>query len=200
MIEQIEQCQKCGLCLNQRPILETKKECQVFWVGLSAKMIKSSDEIPLSPHTNTGMVIQKIEETLGAVSTYKTNLVKCVPLNEQHKLRYPNKKELDTCFFNLQKEIQELSPQIVFLLGEKVCSTVGKHFNIKFDKWDEYNYSYKQCDGIYYVPIHHPSYIYTYKRKTMEQYINSIGNIINFLLQEEMIAYKSSNEKSYVTI
>ena len=44
MIEQIEKCQKCGLCCNQKPLLERKRECQVFWVGLSAKMIKTENE------------------------------------------------------------------------------------------------------------------------------------------------------------
>lgn len=127
MIEQIRKCQKCGLCFNQKPLLEGKKECQIFWVGLSAKIIKNEDEIPLSPDTNTGMLIQKIEQMLGEVDTYKTNLVKCVPLNEQNKLRYPNKKEIDSCFGNLKKEIKELSPRIVFLLGEKVYSSVEKH-------------------------------------------------------------------------
>ena len=63
MIAQIEKCQKCGLCCNQKPLLERKQECQVFWVGLSAKMIKTENETPLSPDTNTGMLIQKIEET-----------------------------------------------------------------------------------------------------------------------------------------
>lgn len=182
MIEQIRNCQKCGLCCNQKPLLDGKRECKVFWVGLSAKIIKNEDEIPLSPDTNTGMLIQKIEQMVGEVDTYKTNLVKCVPLNEQNKLRYPNKKEIDSCFGNLKKEIKELSPRIVFLLGEKVYSSVEKHFNIEFDKWDEFNYSYKEHEGIYYVPIHHPSYIYVYKRKKIEQYVDSIEKLVNSLL------------------
>lgn len=185
MIEQIKKCQKCGLCFNQKPLLERKKECQIFWVGLSAKIVRTEDEIPLSPNTNTGMLIQKIEETLGKVDTYKTNLVKCVPLNEQHKLRYPNKSEIDSCFCNLKKEIVELSPQIVFLLGKKVYSAVEKHLGIKFDKWEDFNYRYKEYKGIYYIPIHHPSYIYVYKRKKIEQYIESVENMINMLLDME---------------
>lgn len=182
MIEQIKKCQKCGLCFNQEPLLERKRECQIFWVGLSAKMVKSQDEIPLSPDTNSGMLIQKIEESLGEVDTYKTNLVKCVPLNEHNKLRYPNKREIDCCFSNLQKEIKELAPKIVFLLGEKVCTSVGNHFDIEFDKWEDFDYSYKEHEGIFYVPIHHPSYIYVYKRKKMDEYIGGIEKIINRLL------------------
>ena len=86
MIKQIRNCQKCGLCINQKPLLDTEKQCQVFWVGLSAKKAMTNTEIPLSPNTNTGMIIQKIEKSCCNVSTYKTNLVKCLPLSEQQKL------------------------------------------------------------------------------------------------------------------
>ena len=30
MLEQIRKCQKCGLCFNQKPLLDEEKECQVF--------------------------------------------------------------------------------------------------------------------------------------------------------------------------
>lgn len=182
MVNQIRKCQKCGLCFNQKPLLDLEKKCHIFWVGLSAKKITSESEIPLSPETNTGMLIQMIEKGCAEVETYKTNLVKCLPLTEQQKLRYPNKKEIDCCFENLIIEIHSLSPRIVFLLGEKVYSSVGRHFNLQFDKWDEFGYDYKEYDGIYFVPIHHPSYIYVYKRKHMNAYIKSVEKIINELL------------------
>lgn len=107
MIEQIRKCQKCGLCKNQKPLLDIEnieKNCQVFWVGLSAKKISSDTKSPLSPETNTGMVIHKIEEMYEDVSTYKTNLVKCLPLTNQKKIRYPNQKEIDSCLENLIKK------------------------------------------------------------------------------------------------
>lgn len=182
MVEQIRKCQKCGLCFNQKPLLDLEKECHVFWVGLSAKKMTSESEIPLSPETNTGMLIQMIEKMCEEVVTYKTNLVKCLPLTEQQKLRYPNNKEIDSCFENLVNEIHTMSPRIVFLLGEKVYSSVGRHFNIHFDKWDEFDYNYKEHDGIYFVPIHHPSYIYVYRRKSMNTYIKSIEKMIKKLL------------------
>lgn len=183
MREEIKACQKCGLCQNQKPLLDKERECDVFWVGLSAKPVKSENEIPLAPETNTGMLIQKMEDILYDISTYKTNLVKCVPLNEEKKLRYPNKKEIESCMGNLQKEINELSPKIVFLLGEKVYSSVEKYLDIKFDKWDEFNYSYKEYEGVYYVPIHHPSYIYVYKRKRIDEYIDGVESIVRNLME-----------------
>lgn len=182
MIEQIRKCQKCGLCFNQKPLLDTEKECQIFWVGLSAKKTVSDVEIPLSPETNTGMLIQKIEKMCKNINTYKTNLVKCLPLTEQQKLRYPNKREIDSCFENLLSEIYNMSPKIVFLLGEKVYSSVGKHLKIEFEKWDDFQYHYTEFKGTYYVPIHHPSYIYVYQRKRMNEYIEGVEKIINQLL------------------
>lgn len=182
MIEQIRKCQKCGLCFNQKPLLDTEKDCQVFWVGLSAKKIEDEEEIPLSPETNTGMIIQKIEEMCEEIITYKTNLVKCLPLSEEQKLRYPNSKEIDSCFEHLVGEIRAMSPQIVFLLGEKVYSSVGKHLKINFEKWNEFEYHYKEYNGIYYVPVHHPSYIYVYKRKQIDQYMDGIRKIISSLI------------------
>ncbi len=182
MIEQIRKCQKCGLCLNQKPLLDAERKCQIFWVGLSAKKMISDYEIPLSPTTNTGMLIQRIEEVCKEVITYKTNLVKCLPLTEQQKLRYPNKKEIDCCFEHLLCEINAMSPKIVFLLGEKVYVSVAKHLKIDFEKWDEFKYHYKEFKGTYYVPIHHPSYIYVYKRKSIDDYIEGIEKIVNELL------------------
>lgn len=182
MIEQIRKCQKCGLCFNQKPLLDDEKECQVFWVGLSAKKTVSDVEIPLSPETNTGMLIRKIEDMCENINTYKTNLVKCVPLTEQQKLRYPNKKEIDSCFEHLLSEIHTMSPKIVFLLGERVYSSVGKHLKIDFEKWNDFEYHYTEFRGTYYVPIHHPSYIYVYKRKRVNEYVESVEKIINQLL------------------
>lgn len=182
MLEQIRTCQKCGLCLNQKPLLDEAKDCQIFWVGLSAKKKIFDIDIPLSPKTNTGMLIQKIERMCEKVDSYKTNLVKCLPLTEQQKLRYPNSKEIDCCFEHLIDEINVMSPKIVFLLGKQVYSAVGKKLEIVFDDWENFEYSYKKYKGVYYVPIHHPSYIYVYRRKKMDEYVESVEKIINKLL------------------
>lgn len=89
-MKQIRRCQKCGLCFNQKPLLDAEKECQVFWVGLSAKKISSDTELPLSPETNTGMLIQKIEEMCEEVSTYKTNSSKVSSVDRTAKITLHN--------------------------------------------------------------------------------------------------------------
>lgn len=182
MIENIRKCRKCNLCNNQTPLLDDMKECQVFWVGLSAKKVSGENERPLSPTTNSGRLIHNVEEQCPGVATYKTNLVKCVPLDEKQKLRYPNRKEIDICFPNLKSEIEELVPQIVFLLGDKVTTTISKKFHLSFSYWNEFNYTFTEYNGIYFVPIHHPSYVYIYKRRKLDMYIESIASLIELLI------------------
>ena len=87
MIRKIIECEKCGLCINQKPLLEECiRDCQVFWVGLSAKKIKDEEDVPLAANTKSGLLIKSIEERCKNVITYKTNLVKCLPLNDNEKL------------------------------------------------------------------------------------------------------------------
>lgn len=182
MLESIINCSKCELCEHQSPLMDDTKACQVFWVGLSAKKVTFESEKPLSPTTNSGKLICDIEEKCVDVLTHKTNLVKCVPLDEQMKLRYPNKKEIDICFPNLKREIEDLKPRIVFLLGGKVAKAIGRHFGLSFEPWNGFNYNYRTHNGSFYVPIHHPSYIHVYKRKQVEDYILNVEKVISKLL------------------
>lgn len=174
----IKMCARCNLCKNQQPLLDEIKKCQICWVGLSAKIVKHDDEGPLSPTTNSGKLISNVESNFYGISTYRTNLVKCVPLDELQKLRYPNNKEIESCFPNLKDELNELTPRIVFLLGDKVATAVSKQFNIEFNEWDDFRYAYTEFNGTYYVPIHHPSYIYVYKRKHVQLYVDGISEMI----------------------
>lgn len=182
MFETIRTCDKCGLCKHQRPLIDSACECQVFWVGLSAKLSLSENEKPLAPTTNSGSILCEIEERCTNVSTYRTNIVKCAPIDESGKLRYPNKKEIGVCLPHIEDEIKELSPRIVFLLGNKVTEAVSKQYSINFKKWCAFDYTFVKHENIYFVPVHHPSYIYVYKRKQIPDYIHSIANIIERLL------------------
>ena len=182
MIETIRECQKCGLCRNQRPLLDKEKESQVFWVGLSAKKANSDNEPPLSQQTNSGRILHSVEEMCGEITTYKTNLVKCLPLTEQQKIRYPNEREIECCYGHLVNEIDAMSPHIVFLLGERVATAVDKHIGLGLPKWQDFSYGYKEYCGVFYVPIHHPSYIYVYRRKRMDDYFSGIKDVVCKLL------------------
>ena len=157
------------MCLNQLPLIDKKEICDVMWVGLSAKKVKDlKNNYPLEEDTNSGKIIKEVEDALPNVNYYKTNLVKCLPLDDKGKIRYPNNEEMNACINNLIKEIEYLKPKIVFLLGNNVADFVKKYIR-------KNNIDLK----INFKKIAHPSYIYIYKRKNKQDYINKLTNDIN---------------------
>ena len=169
MLKDLADCRKCQLCSNQLPLIDKKEECDVMWVGLSAKKVENLEiDYPLGEDTNSGKIIKEVEDKLPNVKYYKTNLVKCLPLDENGKIRYPNNEEMNACINNLIKEIEILNPKVVFLLGNNVSNFVKKHIKKHDIKLN-----------VYFKSIEHPSYIYTYKRKNKHDYINKLINEIN---------------------
>jgi DNA polymerase len=180
IIRDITECEKCSLCLNQRPLLDNLFKGRIFWVGLSAVKVSDVDEeVPLSANTNSGRLVNEIENQFVNTQFYKTNLVKCLPLTNG-KIRYPNRIEMRSCYSNLNSELQVLKPQLVFLLGKQVATFVSKILGwsgiVEFDK--DFHYSSFRIDGITFVPIHHPSYILVFKRKKLRSYITQVKNTI----------------------
>ena len=162
----LENCNKCSLCQNQRPLLDKEDRCDVMWVGLSSKRVDDLNKsIPLSNDTNSGKIIELIEQELPDLKFYKTNLVKCLPLDENNKLRYPTPKEMQACINNLLIEIDILNPKIILVLGKLTFNFIEKYF-IK-----------NNIDKSKLTFIEHPSYIYVYKRKYMDDYVKKIVDI-----------------------
>lgn len=171
----IGKCQNCSLYRNQLPLLDTLREADIMWVGLSAKKVPEGG-IPLSPDTASGKLIREVEATCG-VTGYKTNLVKCLPLRDG-KLRYPDREEMSRCFPNLLYELSVVSPKIVFLLGTKVAGLVSEKLGLRFEKQAGYEYKGTEYQGILFVPVHHPSYISVYKKSERDNYVSAISKII----------------------
>ncbi len=163
----LKKCQNCELYKNQLPLLDELTKKDVMWVGLSAKRVVNGEEsLPLARNTNTGKIIETIELELKEYSFYKTNLVKCLPLDSNKKIRYPTKMEITKCLDNLIYEIEIVKPKIVLLLGKIVYDNVYKY--CKDNKLD--------VSKLFY--IEHPSYIYIYKRKYLKEYIEKVKNLI----------------------
>ncbi len=168
-------CKACGLYLNQLPLLDKTKKGQVFWVGLSAVQMEE-DQPPLSYDTRSGSLVAEVENPfVKELSFYRTNVVKCLPLNLDDKIRYPLKGEMEKCFPNLEEEIDFLQPSIIFLLGRQAADFVMRKYG--FGSWSlnaEFNYEAYHSSGMTFIPVHHPSYILVYKRKRLIDYVQGI--------------------------
>lgn len=144
-------------------------------IGISAQKNKPNKIFtPLDPETNSGKFIQQIENQLPQISFYKTNLIKCAPLNSDNKIRYPTTEEYQTCFSHLENEIKKTNPKTIILLGEKVANFITNKLQIKKEKYKPIPYNNKII-----IYIDHPSYIMIYKRKQLKKYQNEIIKLLS---------------------
>ncbi len=175
-LDQIKDCTACLLYKTQAPALDIRRKSDVMWVGLSAKIISTSFEVPLDPRSRSGALLYEIEQTLPSLSFYSTNLVKCAPIdNISKKLRYPSATEIKACQKNLSIEESILAPQCTILLGSIVATSVLKTLNApELYLSEEYEYTPIQVAHKKYLVVHHPSYIATYKRKDVNAYKQGI--------------------------
>lgn len=184
----ITSCKNCSLCSNQTPLIHNNCSAEVFWVGLSAVKTENRFDMPLSETTNSGKLLYRIESRFNSESFYRTNLVKCLPLDDHSKIRYPVTTEMKNCFSNLTLELNYFKPKLVFLLGKPVAAFVLNKYGIRdFSLDNEYDYTVYQIENTVFVPVHHPSYILVYKRKFVETYIHGIQSIIEQTMQKERI-------------
>ena len=167
----IEKCNRCSISCNQKPLIDSLRKSDIMFLGISAKIKETEDEIPLSENTNSGKLIKMIEERLleenNNVSCYRSNMVKCVPLDEKGKIRYPNIWEIENCIDNLVYELSIVKPKVVVLLGR----LVEKHLKKKIIEF-----------GYNTITIYHPSYIHVYRKKEIEKYVEeSSKNILKYV-------------------
>ena len=164
----ITKCNKCDISCNQKPLVENMKKSDIMFLGISAKMKEKEDEMPLSENTNSGKLIKMIEERLlEENNNHRSNMVKCVPLNEEGKIRYPDNLEIENCIENLEYELNIVNPKVVVFLGRLVEKYLKK-------KIIELGYNV--------ITIYHPSYIYVYRKKEIEKYVEeSSKNILKYV-------------------
>lgn len=167
----ITKCNRCSISCNQKPLVENMREADIMFVGISAKMKETEDEIPLSENTNSGKLIKMIEGRLleenSNLLCYRSNMVKCVPLDKEGKIRYPDILEIENCIDNIVYELSIVKPKVVVLLGR----LVEKHLKKKIVEL-----------GYNTITIYHPSYIYVYRKKEIEKYVEeSSKNILKYV-------------------
>ena len=177
----------CHSCSYRDKINEiTHPKCDVMWVGVSLKKCMTPQNA-LSPSSSSGNLLTKIEKAYTEATYYRTNILKCAPIDTTGKLRYPTNQEMENCYPFLKEEIQNTNPKIVFLLGGLVSKFVLNKLNIPFNRLPaDYQYQEHLINGIKYVAVHHPSYINVYKRHTENRYIESIVKLIKNCIDNKM--------------
>ena len=132
----------------------------IFLVGLSHKYGTNWEMLPaFCPSSNSGKIITMIEERLQGQKILKYNLYPWVPLDDTKKLRYPNKQEKAEWWKILLKIIKEKQPTHIILFGKEVSNFIKKQ---------EFTNKGK------IIETKHPSYIRSYKRKEIKDYLDNL--------------------------
>lgn len=118
---------------------------------------------PFDSSTNSGKIVDMIIEKLPDITFVKRNIVPYAPLDKNGKLRYPNKEELIDGNNSLVKIIDEFD--CVVLFGNIVQDTINND---------------RRFSHMKKIIAKHPSHIWVYKRKLIEEYVNQMVNKIKF--------------------
>lgn len=187
MLERISMCHRCTLFVHQPPLLDTRRTATIMVVGLSAKIIHNSTEIPLDNCTKSGHLVSRMEEIAkqNGYTLYRTNLVKCVPLDENRKLRYPTLKEIDLCFENLLLEMEQLNPRIIIFFGRIVRTAFEERLMLHMKETENGQFSICKAHGRCYIATYHPSYVMRSSTR-IKQYLESYSVFINRFHKEDI--------------
>lgn len=172
MNRRVIECNKCQECLNQKILLDFQNNADIMIIGLSARIKKYEDEIPLDSRTRSGKIIDAFENIAQkhCMSVYRTNLAKCAPIDSEKRLRYPNDKEINACFEKLTDEINNIAPKLIILLGNIVRESFQTNFNINICKPKENSLQVVKWNNINIISIYHPSYIKRSKNRELRYY------------------------------
>jgi len=150
------------------------KKPLVYFVGLSAKPMCKH----LAPETRTGYIIGQIIHHLPSIKTVKTNLVKTPPIDREGNLRYPNPNEMKLGWNELQGEMNQTFPNLLVTLGQQVSFFLRSQMGVQPAKPQfpaDFSYqSYVSQSKSYILSVHHPSFIYVYRRKDIENYVKNV--------------------------
>lgn len=147
----------------------------IFFIWLSHKLWKNWEILDaFCNSTNSWKIINKIIINTNNKNIDKLNLVNWVPLDEKWKIRYPNSKEKEIWLELLLKNIEEFQPYLIFLFWKEVSNFIFKNIDIIKINENEYKYMNSKI-----ILVDHPSYVFIYKKRYLNDYINNICQIIN---------------------
>ncbi len=156
----------------------------IYFVGLSAKPMCEQ----LDPETRTGNIIQQIIRDLPDIEAVKTNLVKNPPIDQEGKLRYPNPTEMELGWRELEFEISRTLPSVVVTLGQQVSLFLRLQMGVQPTKPrlpSDFSYEADLSPSQSNIlSVHHPSFIYVYRRNDISNYVENVVRTIVALVCE----------------
>lgn len=148
-------CQKCCLAgtRNKIVLFGGNKNARVMLIGEAPGA--DEDAVGLPFVGRAGKFLTKLLEEAGfdrEKDLYITNIVKCRPPNN----RKPLPDEIAACAPVLEKQIEEVKPEIIILVGSVALSYFIKDKKLTISKARGNIFEWR---GIKLAPVFHPSYL-----------------------------------------
>jgi len=134
-----------------------------------------NEDMQGAPFVGTaGKILSEALEYAGFVreDVYITNVVKCRPPNN----RRPNKKELESCDIYLQKELENIQPKIICVLGNTAFGSLlgGKEITKNRGKVIRRN------NHLYFITLHPAAIIYNQDlRQILKEDLKTLHGILD---------------------
>ena len=111
-----------------------------------------------------GKILDELLDNIGLRrnEVYISNIVKCRP----PKNRNPSKKEIKTCSFYIDNQINIIKPKVIVPLGRIAISYIFNKYDLKFEKINNIHGKIYMINNLKIIPIYHPAaLIYNNKLK-----------------------------------
>lgn len=157
------ECKKCGMYVGLR-----HPKCDYTGLGGKKCLIVAEAMGPDEDYVGeqlVGQVGQYFREKLDTYNLdlnrdfWKMNAVNCFPRDEWGNIRAPTRTEMKCCRPMIDKAIETLKPNFIWLLGGKaVESFYMDHFsNLTITRWRKLCIPDRET-GAYIIPLYHPSF------------------------------------------
>jgi uracil-DNA glycosylase len=119
----VTSCQGCGLCESRTQTVFGKGAMQADWMMIGNAPSAEDDFSGEPASGDTGKLLQAVLSSLGVQSdhqVYFTTAVKCMPAAQ----RLPSASEWRACQPILQRQIAQVNPRALLLMGEAAAQSV----------------------------------------------------------------------------
>ena len=131
--KKLPNCRECGLCEKRFQVVkgDGNPKADIMIVGEAPGKVEDRRGIPFVGQSGKMLRHEWLPAVgLDANDCYISNVVKCIPLDDQSKIRPPTDEEKAVCSIWLDLEIQRVKPKVIIALGGQALDALSSQSGI----------------------------------------------------------------------
>jgi len=175
----IKSCRKCSLWkTRKKPVVGSgSTDSNIVFVGEAPGHNEDMQGLPF-----VGRSGKILDELLGSIgldreSVYIANIIKCRPPENRNPLR----SEIESCTEYLDKQLENIKPEIIAPMGNFASSYIFEKFKLNYDKISNIHGKIFKVNTLFgvvkIVPLYHPA-VATYNPNTKKTLLEDFKNLL----------------------